>query len=95
MMALVFIVTVAAIALPFYGLYVLHAWATQPHRVLGRQVAKLAKEASQAAKNGDYATRDRLDHARSSILMSMDRDATVKPFEGTEYDDFSARYLKP
>lgn len=76
-----------------YALYITHQALTMPERVLARQARIMAKEAAAAARRGDYMERDRLDHARDQVLASINPRARTKAFEGSDFDDFSQRYL--
>ena len=92
MVVLFNLATLALLGYVGYGLYILHQWSTSAPRQLARQASKLAKEASTAARQGNYAERDRLDDARNAILTGL---AGQKwEFKGTDHDDFMDKFLR-
>lgn len=62
-----------------------------PNRVNAKVMKQLAKDSSAAAKRGDYAERDRLDHMMNNMMLSQNPNA--KPFKGTRHDAFHEKYL--
>lgn len=91
MVVLINLVGLAIVGGAGYALYAWADWLRNDKRILARQAAKLAREASQAAKHGEYAERDRLDEARSAVLTALaGRPTKANP---SDHDDFNSRYM--
>lgn len=92
MIVLINLVVIGFIGLVIYGGVLIYKSLTTPERTNVTALRNLAKDASKAAKRGDYAERDRLDHAYNQLLKQMNPNAET--FEGSDHDSFSDRYFE-
>lgn len=92
MAVILFVIVMAMVAAPAYGLYCWGTWLKMPERVLARESSRLAKEAALAAKSGNYSEQARLDDARDAILSRI-KGAPHK-FEGTKFDNYTDHHYQ-
>ena len=91
MAVLIFLITIGAVGLAGYLVWSFGVWLRMPERQLARYTAKWAQDASKAARLGQYAERDRLDHAANAVLSGL-TGGSPEPFRGTRHDDWTGSW---
>lgn len=86
------LIALIVVAVVIYALYWLKEHVKDTNKTLIKQSSKLARQAAEAAKRGDFAERDRLDEARAAVLTAIA--GTKVEAKGSDHDDFTQRYIE-